>query len=953
MSYIPSELKLTDGTTHGQISIVPNNLQILNSDETGNILMSVGVEVPENTILISAPNVVLRADNLTTRNTLDTINYELRPNSQPSNNQIMQWQSTGQVSWIPTPSGGGATDAFINSDPLTVPIAGSVLISDGTDPFNSTASDSIQVRPDGVVQLGNLGNSVLINSGDNGSAGLQIGDASRKILNDGTELIMTNSVGSTNISSRDTVSLDSGTSNIIMRSIDGVDIRQAITNKFTKLQQTDDNFSITNANANGNIDINTTNGDAKLRVNGSGIVINDSASIYNNSGNLYNTTTGTLIYQAGVNVNYDTPNGGTTFHTRDPITIQEYTTNAYTTLNQINDGNFSITNANTDANINIDTNGTGRVQLNGNGLTLNNTAIISNEGSYLYVRHQTGSLVFAAPPSGSITFQSRNPILIQETDGYRLSQLFQRNNGTFSIINQNADSNIELNAPNGGITVNTANGLTFNDIGDINNSGSDLQVSNGSGNVILTSKNNDVVVITEAGKFQVNQQSEFQGDMTINKVDPQINFNNTDYPTQLCNIAFESATQELIMEHHSPDLASKCNIRLGTNDINIQSTFSALNAGNINLETGTGYTFINQYKLPNVNPLADGQLLSCDIDGTSSWVSSPIPQTTYTYWVSNQGLDTNNGSIINPFLTVGRAITEANTLLDTDKVVINVMAGQYNEFSGITITKNNITINGGTSIPSQTVFDGVITYAIDNTGVADVASSLYGLTVRGVIYAGSSANNGSYVLGACILGTLQSGIVPIVNSYTLAGNRDITVSNCVVYAYDTHALTTVSGRINATATLFTQSSLVLNNTSAVLEATGNGLLALFGCQAFSLNAQATDVPPIISLANTIAPSSSHTFNSCTIQYVFATINTGTLNKVCIGCTNTVGISILAYNNLLIGEGTRITNGGVQYVIISKQGAGAVVLQYGQNLCGATVHRYATALSKTQLVTAIA
>jgi hypothetical protein len=877
MSYIPSELKVTDGTTHGQFSVVPNNLQILNSDETGNILMSVGVEVPENTILISAPNVVLRADNLTTRNTLDTINYELRPNAQPGDNQIMEWSSTGQVSWIDTPGGGGSSNAFINTQPVNIPQPGSVLVADGDDPFNSRASYVIQVQQPS--------NKVLIST-------------ALDIVND-----------------NNTIGLVDGKLSI---------------------------------DSNNDIALNTPSG--STRINGASIVINDSASIYNNSGNFYNTTTGTLIYQAGANVNYDTPNGGTTFHTRDPIIIQEYTTNAYTTLTQSSNADFSIANQNTNANINMDTNGAGRVKLNGNGLTLNETAIISNEGGYLFTRHNTGSLVYTSN-NGSITYQSPNPVIYQETNGYKLSQLFQRANGNFSIIDENADSSIELKAPNGSILVNTFSGITFNDIGAINNSGSDLQIANGDGNVILTSKNNDVVVITEGGKLQVNQGSEFQGDMTINKVDPQINFNNSDYPTQLCNIAFESASQELIMEHHSPDLASKCNIRLGVNDINIQSTFSALNAGNINLETGIGYVNINQYKLPNVNPSVDGQLLSANIDGTSEWITPTLPQITYTYWVSNQGNDSYNGSIITPFLTVGKAITVANTLLDTDKVVINVMAGQYNEFSGITITKNNITINGGTAIPSQTVFDGIITYAIDSTGFADIASSLYGLTVRGVVYAGSSANNGSYVIGACVLGTLQDALVPIVNSYTLAGNRDITISNCVVYAYNAQALTTVSGRINATATLFTQSSLILNNLFPVLEATGNGLLALFGCQCFSLNAQATDVPPIISLANTIAPSSSHTFNSCTIQYVFATVNTGTLNKVCIGCTNTVGISMLAYNNLLIGEGTRINNVLSQYVIISKQGAGAVVITYGQNLCGATANHYPTAASRTQLVTA--
>jgi hypothetical protein len=191
--------------------------------------------------------------------------------------------------------------------------------------------------------------------------------------------------------------------------------------------------------------------------------------------------------------------------------------------------------------------------------------------------------------------------------------------------------------------------------------------------------------------------------------------------------------------------------------------------------------------------------------------------------------------------------------------------------------------------------------------------------------------------------------VPFVNSYNFGGARDITVSNCVLYAYDTVGLTTVSGRINATATLFTQIAQ-LANIYPVLEATGNGLLALFGCQVYSLN-NTNQAPPIISLGNTVAPSSSHTFNSCTIQYVFNTVNVAPLNKVCIGCTNSVGISMLAYNNLILSEGTRLTNSGAQYQIISKQGTGAVVITYGQNLCGATANHYPSAASRTQLVTA--
>jgi len=366
MSYIPSELKITDGTTHGQFSVVPNNLQIANTDETGNILMTVGVEVPENNILVSAPNVILRADNLTTRNTLDTINYELRPNQQPADNQIIQWQSNGQASWIDTPGGGGSSNAFINTQPVNIPQPGSVLVADGDDPFNSRASYVIQVQQPS--------NKVLIST-------------ALEIVND-----------------TNTISL---------------------------------------------VDSNLT-------------IQSDSGSVFLNS------TNGFVQTESSDVIILRSPNG---ISIRDPV-------GGGIATEAIVGNDFNISNSsNTDGNINMDTNGAGRVKLNGNGLTLNESAIISNEGGYLFTRHNTGSLVYTTN-NGSITYQSPNPILFQETNGYKLSQLFQRANGTFSIIDENADSSIELKAPNGSIEINTFNGLTFNGIGNINNIDADLQISN-------------------------------------------------------------------------------------------------------------------------------------------------------------------------------------------------------------------------------------------------------------------------------------------------------------------------------------------------------------------------------------------------------------------------------------------------------------------------------------------
>lgn len=327
---------------------------------------------------------------------------------------------------------------------------------------------------------------------------------------------------------------------------------------------------------------------------------------------------------------------------------------------------------------------------------------------------------------------------------------------------------------------------------------------------------------------------------------------------------------------------------------------------------------------------------------------TPTTNTAYTYYVSNQGLDTNNGSIMSPFQTLSYAVGWVySNLAQTDKVLISVMAGTY--YGDFIVNKNNLTISGMATIPSMTTIEGVILYDINSAG-ANIDASLYGLTIRGINYAGSTADNGSYVIGGCIIGTTQSGTIPLDNTYSLGGNRDITLSNCVVIAYDTIGISSISGRINCTATLINQTGFFLNNIYPLVQMNGNALISLFGCQLFSLN-NTNQAPPIIQLNNTSAPSSTYTFNSCTIQYIFNTVNVAPLNKVCIGCTNTAGISMYAYNNLFIGEGTRISNTGVQYVIISKQGTGSLTINYGNNLCGQTANHYPTSASRVQLITA--
>jgi hypothetical protein len=843
-----------------------------------------------NNINLNGTNIILKANSLTTRNIDDSINYELRPNQQPyQNNVIMEWQANGQVGWIPTPSGGGSAGALINTDYITDAPIGSVFIFNGDNGTDGNPSDAIQVQPSGNVKVGNIGNSVLINSGDNGSAGLQIGDPYHKILLDGTDFIMSNSAGNTNISSRDNISLDSGISNIMMRSENGVDIKQAITNKFTKLQQINDDLNITNSNAGGNVIVNSSD---KLK--------------------LYNT-----------------------------------------------------------------------------GILLNDTARIENNDGYLYTRKTGGNLVYACP-DGGIVYQTPNAFTIQETNSYKYTNFIQRSDGIFQIKNEVFEGNLELNATTGGILVNTANGLIFNGISaSINNDANNLRINNAGGDVEVFSKFNNVVVNAELGQFIVNNQSRFQGDVNIVEDIPKLGFQSNLLPSNNALISYDN--KDFVIKNNEASNTTLTYMNLQENDI-VLST--ATQNGIIDLQVGSGSVSINGnarfvpqplnaiefkndngdmtissaynvkldapsglvrvggtggavYALPNGNP-NDNDIMLFNSSGLSSFSSIPYPNQTQSFYVSKTGTDAvGSGSAVLPFLTVSYALDQANLLSASTKTTIYVFNGIYDE--SFTITKNNLTLTGGSAIPQQTQINGTITYNIDGAG-SQIYSSLFGLTINGVNYNGSAYNdNGSFVIGAVVIGNV-AGVVPLNITYSGTGNRDYTLNNTVLYAVDTVSIYINKGTINSTACLFTETTT--SNVNPIVDVVGGGILNLFGTVVLSLNAT-TSAPPVIRFTTNI--NSTCQFNSSTIGYAFPTINTGTLTKVCVSCQNTGILTLTVFNNKFDGAGTRITNGGGAYVVISKEGAGALNINYSQNIGTASaqgVHNYPTAATRTQLQTCV-
>ena len=663
-------------------------------------------------------------------------------------------------------------------------------------------------------------------------------------------------------------------------------------------------------------------------------------------------------------------------------------------LNGSAGGSYSLPNVNTavpaqDQIISFNSNGTSQFINNGGGGNPNafinsqpstvppaNSILIADGDNAFNSRPSTVEIV-STPSINALSFTPLSNPDVSATLGYSADALILDNldntinrdnfisiaqNIVLTTTNSAITGNIELSAGagviqcNSGINIADGAGSSSNNIykdgdGDllINNPNGAIGLKSDKGVYIIDVVNNfETQLLTDnIGDFSIDNTSgniglNTVGTVNINKAsDPQLNFNNADYPTQQCNIAFESATQELIIEHHSPDLASKCNIRLGTNDINIQSTFGPLQSGNINLISQNGYTFINQYKLPNINPTADGQLLSCDIDGTSSWIDVPpatIAQNTYTYWVSTVGgSDSNNGSIINPFLTIQYAIGVANALADTIPVVINVLAGVYTE--NLSIIRNNLAIQGANpTSPNLTYINGTVSYNVvssDPVNFPQVSSLSNFLITNTVSHENGTIYQNSLILNNCILLPL-SNVAPLSTTNTGLGvlKADETLNNSFVYIFATPIT------INSTNLTIANSQILnspfFSSTTSFVNVIGSGKVSGLGAIFRNSNVSA-QVSPLVVIANSIDSTGDSTFNTCSFIYNSSILDTGFGGKCGIRFNNSGSCQTYIVTNCFFKclGATTTTGSANQFLIIQRTGAGQCSLALGNNPCQGT------------------
>ena len=335
----------------------------------------------------------------------------------------------------------------------------------------------------------------------------------------------------------------------------------------------------------------------------------------------------------------------------------------------------------------------------------------------------------------------------------------------------------------------------------------------------------------------------------------------------------------------------------------------------------------------------------------------------YNIYVSNiSGNDSSGtGQIGNPYKTIGRAVTYANTIADTNPVIINLACGTYAE--DVSITRDNTYIVGGsTSLSSATIVNGTITYDMTGTGAGRViVGGISSLQIYRFVANNAAAFNQSLVITDCIIAPGVAGLNGILaTDSSVGGNCDITVQNSILYILDTVGVSLQSVSVNMINSQITTNPLVGNVNVSFVVTTGSGRFSAFGCTLTQPSTSAS-VPPIIDFQNTTNTPTTMIFNSDVIQYTSLTSDAGTGGKACIRFSNPAGItmgvstsnpSVSIYGCFLLAQGATTTNGTAsQFVVIQKaSGGGTTYLNFGtNNMCGATANHISQNLTRTAWV----
>jgi len=319
-------------------------------------------------------------------------------------------------------------------------------------------------------------------------------------------------------------------------------------------------------------------------------------------------------------------------------------------------------------------------------------------------------------------------------------------------------------------------------------------------------------------------------------------------------------------------------------------------------------------------------------------INSNLKQNLYNYYVSAQsGSDVSgNGSIMNPWQTIGKAVTVLNAVVGDITSVINVASGQYSE-TDIIVTKSGVSIIGANSI--STIFTGDIYFNMAVSSLFYSVGQLANISVYGCIY---HANLHSFSNSLSISGIISAppnGKSNVIMSGGAGIGADCTINNnSILYANsDTvpivlnqnASLTGVGFQIQNNPTL----SFTLQNYIQVLD---NARCNLFACSLINASNNA-NVGALININNTVNVTSSSTINNCIFLYP---AGVATTTGAIINFTNTASSNTVNFFNNFCR--CFLTQNSPNNYIVLKSGAGAVNFSQGNNLGrGANHHIPAT------------
>jgi hypothetical protein len=356
----------------------------------------------------------------------------------------------------------------------------------------------------------------------------------------------------------------------------------------------------------------------------------------------------------------------------------------------------------------------------------------------------------------------------------------------------------------------------------------------------------------------------------------------------------------------------------------------SLYGGGIQLNKNSYFTLANNSgdNILNCNP-ANNSLISstnATLSGFAS-INGIVPQyiPAQEYWVSKSGLDTNIGSILNPFLTIGKALEVVETFTDGLPRVINVLQGSYTQ--DLTITKSRVSILGqnpsGNRADTGCSINGTLLIACtgDNTDMNNNNIYISNLQINGSITNTSSTKNRLSLANCYIYGNSQLIYMNNSNDYRFFMNN-CTLSNESTIATNEMLLFSGSGMVSITNCQLTQKGL-----GNVVHFNGSSRVDTFAQNILTSDSTSVDAQAILKITS----SNTKAIGNCAFIYSSSSPKSTVTPKFSCGIlmntpsSSYTGLSL--WNNVFSLAGTTGTNTDFA---VNAVNANSSVIYFGNN-----------------------